>query len=98
MGVTESPEEFVASRPGVEAALMRIGIHSAQAVLVAASGEWLRLVLESVEEARALCRRLGVEAHDGYTDQLRQRMGAWQRSPQDWARAPYPERTRDTST
>ena len=98
MGGPHSPEEFVASRPGVEAAVMRIGVHSTQVVLVAASGEWLRFVVESPDEASALCLRLEVEAHEGYPDHLRQRMGAYQRSPDDWAAAPYPEQTRNTST
>ncbi|MGH2688285.1 MAG: hypothetical protein ACRDKW_05700, partial [Actinomycetota bacterium] len=94
----DGAEEFVATRPGVEASLMPIGIHSHQVVLVAASGEWLRFVVEDAGEARELCTALGVEAHDGYPEHLRQRMGAWQRSPEDWAAAPYPERTRNTST
>jgi hypothetical protein len=98
MGVTERPEDFTATRQGVEAVVMPIGIHSVQVVLVAASGEWLRYVVESPGEARALCERLGVEAHDGYPDHLRQRMGGYQRKPEDWARAPYPERTGNTST
>lgn len=76
---------------------MRIGIHSAQMILIAPSGEWLRFVTESSEEARELCLHLQVEAHDGYPDHLRQRMGAYQRSPRDWAAEPYPERTRTTS-
>ncbi|MGH2721097.1 MAG: hypothetical protein ACRDJO_05785 [Actinomycetota bacterium] len=94
----DGAEEFVATRPGVEASLMPIGIRSHQVVLVAGSGEWLRFVVETAAEARELCTGLGVEAHDGYPEHLRQRMGAWQRSPQDWAAAPYPERTRNTST
>jgi sugar phosphate isomerase/epimerase len=96
--VPESAERFVSSRPGVEAAVMPIGIHSHQVVLVAPSGEWLRFVLDTAEEARKLCVRLEVEPHDGYPEHLRQRMGAWQRTPEDWAAAPYPERTRNTST
>jgi hypothetical protein len=98
MGAPDSPEEFVASRPGVEAAVMRIGVHSTQVVFVASSGEWLRFVVESPDEARVLCLRLEVEAHEGYPDHLRQRMGAYQRSPEDWARAPYPEQSRNSST
>jgi len=97
MTASESPEVFVASHPGVEAAVMRIGLNSTQVVFVAPSGEWLRFVVGSPDEARELCLHLAVEAHDGYPDDLRQRMGAYRRSRQDWASAPYPERTRSTS-
>lgn len=97
----EAPEAFVARNrtqdAAVEAVVMPIGIHSAQVVLIAPSGEWLRFVTTSLEEARALCRQLDVEAHDGYPDHLRLRMAAWRRDPADWAAAPYPERTRGTS-
>jgi hypothetical protein len=48
--------------------------------------------------AGLLSLHLGVSPHDGYPDDLRQRMGAYQRSRQDWTSAPYPERTRNTST
>lgn len=96
--VREEAERFVASRPGTEAVIMRIGVHSTQVILIAPSGEWLRIVAESTEQARELCLHLEVEAHDGYPEHLRQRMGAYQRSPQDWAAAPYPERDRATST
>jgi hypothetical protein len=98
MGRSESPELFVASRPGTEAAIMRIGLNSTQVVFVAPSGEWLRFVVESPDQARDLCLRLEVEAHDGYPDHLRQRIGTYERSPQDWAAAPYPERAGTAST
>ncbi len=83
---------FTRAHDGVEAVTQRIGAHSTQVILVASSGEWSRVVVESPEAARALCDRLGVPGHEGWPDDLRRRMTAWRRSPEDWARAPYPER------
>jgi len=83
---------FAQSRPGTEAVTQRIGAHSAQVILVAPSGEWLREVVGSLEEALTLCERLGLAHHDTWPDALRRSMTSFQRSPEDWARAPYPER------
>jgi len=83
---------FSQQRPGTEALIQRTGAHSAQVILVAPSGEWLREVVESLEEARALCERLGVAQHETWPDELRRKMATRQRSPEEWARAPYPER------
>ena len=83
---------FAQSRPGTEAVTQRIGAHSAQVILVAPSGEWRREVVGSLEEARALCERLGLAHYDTWPDALRRSMTSFQRSPEDWARAPYPER------
>ena len=95
--VSEEAEQFVASRPGTEAVIMRIGVHSTQTILIAPSGEWLRVVAESLEQARELCLHLEVEAHDGYPEHLRQRIGAHRRSREGWLAAPYPERDRTTA-
>lgn len=89
---------FVRSRSDVEAVIMPIGLHTAQVVLIAGDGEWLRFVVPSVEDAKKVCERLKIEAHDGYPDHLRQKMASYKRSPEDWAVAPYPERDRFTST
>ena len=83
---------FAQSRPGTEAVTQRIGAHSAQIILVAPSGEWLREVVGSLEEARTFCERLGLAHHDTWPDALRRSITSFQRSPEDWARAPYPER------
>ena len=83
---------FAQSRPGTEAVTQRIGARSTQVILVAPSGEWLREVVGSLEEARALCERLGLAHHDAWPDALRRSMTSFRRSPEDWARAPYPER------
>lgn len=83
---------FTQSRPGTEGVAQRIGARSAQLILVAPSGEWLREVLGSLDEAHQLCERLGVAHHDQWPDELRRKMAGWRRSPEDWARAPYPER------
>ena len=83
---------FAQARPGTEAVTQRIGAHSAQVILVAPSGEWLREVVASLEEAHALCERLGLAHHDTWPEGLRRAMTSYRRSPEDWARAPYPER------
>jgi len=82
---------FSQSRPGTEAVTQRIGARSAQVVLVAPSGEWLREVVASLDEAHALCERHGLAHHDTWPDALRRAMASYRRSPEDWARAPYPE-------
>jgi hypothetical protein len=94
----ETPRHFVKTRKAVEASIMPIGLHTAQVVLVAEDGEWLRFVVPSFEAAKTMCERLKIEAHEGYPEHLRQRMSAYRRSPADWANAPYPERQRGTST
>lgn len=83
---------FAQARPGVEAVLQRIGAHSAQLILVAPSGEWLRAVVESLEEGRSWCERFGIAHHETWPEDLRRKMTAFRRNPEDWARAPYPER------
>lgn len=70
---------------------MRIGAGSAQVILVAQSGEWMRVVVASPDAGRVLCGRLGITCRDGWPDDLRRRATAWMRTPQEWARAPYPE-------
>jgi hypothetical protein len=85
---------FAEGHPGSEAIVQRIGARSAQVILVAPGGEWLRVVVASVEEGRALCERLAVPDHDGWSDDLRRRVTSWRRPPSDWAKAPYPERGR----
>jgi hypothetical protein len=98
VGVVEEAEEFLKTRSGVEAMIMHIGLHTAQLVLIAEDGEWLRLVVPSVEQAHKLSERLNVKAHDGYPEHLRQRISAYRRSPEDWREAPYPERHGRSST
>ena len=98
MAKTESPRRFVKTRSGVEAVVMRIGLHTTQVVLVAEDGEWLRFVVSSPEAAAKTCERLKIEAHDGYPEHIRQRMASYKRTPADWAAAPYPERERGSST
>lgn len=89
---------FVRTRPGVEGVVQRIGFRTAQVVLVAETGEWLRVVVPTVDEGREACERLGIPAHSGWPDDLRRRMGSYRRPPEDWEAAPYPERRRGTST
>lgn len=93
----ETPAEFLKSREGVEAAVMRIGLHTTQVILVAADGEWLRYVVPSLEAAKVVCERLGLEFQEGVPEHLTRRMAGYKRSAKDWAAAPYPEKQRGTS-
>lgn len=90
------PEDFVARRgPGIEAVVVRIGLHDAQLVLVDRSGRWERWVYESEAGAREAVERIGVTAHFGsYPEDLRVRMSSRVRDRQDLSRGPYPEQGR----
>ena len=95
MTALQTPLDFVRSREDVEGVIMHIGLNNTQVVLVAADGEWTRFVVPSMEAGREFCARLRITAHEGaYPDHLRQRMGGFKRTPEDWAAAPYPERNR----
>lgn len=98
MSHTETPLEFIRRKEGVEAAITRIGLNTTQLILVASDGEWLRFVVADVESANEAARRLGLVAHDGMPDGIRMRMANYVRTPADWAAAPYPEKSRGTST
>ncbi|MGH2718429.1 MAG: hypothetical protein ACRDJU_07610 [Actinomycetota bacterium] len=92
---TQRATRFIAAHPGVEGVTMRIGARSAELVLVSRSGAWVRAVLASTQAAHDFGDRHGVPVHNGWTDDLRQRVTKWRRSPQGWRRAPYPERARE---
>lgn len=85
---------FARSTQGVEGVIQRVGARSTLLVFVAPSGEWARAVVASPAAARTLCDGLHVPCHEGWTEDLRRRSAVWRRPPQDWARAPYPERAR----
>lgn len=88
-----APEDFVAAYgQGTEAVVVRIGLHDAQLVLVDGRGWWQRWVYHSVEEATAVAQRLGVPVRAGeYPEELRVRMNAFRRPPEDFDRGAYPE-------
>jgi hypothetical protein len=83
---------FLQSHSGVEAVISRIGSRSTQLILIGETGHWLRWVVSSPDEARDLCRKFGLQAHEEWPDHLRRRINAYQRSPEAWSDAPYPER------
>ncbi len=93
----ESPAEFARTRSGVEAVIMRIGLNTTQLVLIAEDGEWLRFVVPNPVTAQQICERLKIAFHEGYSDELRKRMGSYARARREWAEAPYPERQKSTS-
>jgi hypothetical protein len=87
------PEDLVAARgEGTEAVVVRIGGHDAQLVLVDPDGAWDRWVYHSVEEAQEVADALGVPVHVGeYPEELRVRINAHVRPPQEFDKAAYPE-------
>ena len=91
-GSIRTPEQFVSYKEGAEAVVIRIGLHDAQLVLVAKSGEWQRWVYHSMQEATAVAGGLGVPVHEGeYPEEMRVRINSFQRTPRDYDRAAYPE-------
>ena len=87
-----SPEEFVATADGVEAVVVRIGLHDALLILVDGRGEWARWVYHSLEEAMAAAEPLGTPIHEGeFPEELRVRMNAHRRTREDYERGAYPE-------
>ena len=86
------PEQFVETRDGVEAVVVRIGLNDAQLVLVDGRGAWQRWVYHSVDEAKGVAESLEVPVHEGeYPEQLRVRINSYQRPAADFDRAAYPE-------
>jgi hypothetical protein len=91
-----TPADFISRRgPGIAGVVVRIGLGDAQLVLVDAEGLWERWVYPSTDEAVRVARDLGVPHHVGdYPEDVRLRMNARVRSPQEFARGPYPEEGR----
>jgi hypothetical protein len=90
---SRTPEEFVAAGgEGVEAVVVRIGLHDAQLILVDGRGAWARWVYHSMQEATAAAEPLGIPLHEGvFPEELRVRMNAYKRTPADFERGAYPE-------
>ena len=77
---------------GVEAVIIRIGLHDAQLVLVDGEGAWQRWVYHSVEEAKSAAEELGIPIHVGeYPEELRVRLNKHVKSQKEFDRAAYPE-------
>ena len=87
------PSDLIEARGnGVEAVVIRIGLHDAQLVLVDGDGRWQRWVYHSVEEATAAAEELALPVHIGeYPEELRVRINRYVRTPQEFDRAAYPE-------
>lgn len=92
-GPLRTPAQFVAYKgEGTEAVVIRIGLHDAQLVLVAPSGEWQRWVYHSMQEATQVANELEVPVHEGeYPEEMRVRINAFQRGPREYDKAAYPE-------
>ena len=91
-----SPKDFFRRRgPNVEAVVVRIGLNDAQLVLVDERGAWERWVYSSTEAATRVATGLGVPVHEGaYPDELRVKMNAYVRPPEDFEQGAYPEQGR----
>lgn len=91
-----TPSDFLeTAAEGTDAVVVRIGLNDAQLVLVDGDGRWDRWVYHSMDEATAEAEKLGVEVHVGeYPEEVRVRMNARRRPPDDFDRAAYPEQGR----
>jgi hypothetical protein len=68
---------FAKLHPEVEAVLQRVGRRTWDLLLIDVGGDWVRDVVESPEEAEAVCSRLGVRMHRGWDDpRMARRMNA----------------------
>ena len=91
-GTIRTPEHFVTYKKDTEAVIIRIGLHDAQLVLVAGSGEWQRWVYHSMEEATEVAEKLHVPVHVGeYPEEMRVRINSYQRTARDYDKGAYPE-------
>lgn len=90
-----APRDFVARRDACEAVVVRIGGHDSQLVVVDGDGAWERWVYHSHDEALDAAGALGVPVHDGeYPEELRVRMNARRRPPDEYREHAYPEQGR----
>ena len=91
-----TPAEYVErAGEGTEGVVIRIGLNDAQLVLIDGDGRWDRWVYHSLEEATEEAEKLGIEVHVGeYPEEVRVRMNAYRRPPEDFDRAAYPEQGR----
>lgn len=91
-----TPQEWVAQHgDGVEAVVVRIGLHDAQLVLVDRAGAWQRWVLHTVDEAQEAAQSLGIPVHVGeYPEELRVRINSYVRPASDFDAGAYPEQGR----
>lgn len=91
-----TPGDFLETAgEGTEAVVVRIGLNDAQLVLIDGDGRWDRWVYHSMDEATGEAEKLGVEVHVGeYPEEVRVRMNARRRPPDDFDRAAYPEQGR----
>ena len=70
----EEIRRFAKGRAGIEAVVQRIGHETWDLVVVDGDGAWDRWVFDSQAGARAAAEAAGASAHDGWTDELAQRV------------------------
>jgi hypothetical protein len=79
-GIPRDLRGFAEGRSGVEAVIQRIGKDTVELILVDADGEWAPGVFGSDELAQAAAGALGVDVHQGWTEELSKRVNdrdAW---------------------
>jgi hypothetical protein len=91
-----TPEDFVAGAgEKAVAVVVRIGLNDAQLVLVDGEGAWDRWVFRSLDEAKDVAGTLGIPVHEGeFPEELRVRMNARKRPPEEFDAGAYPEQGR----
>jgi hypothetical protein len=95
-GRVNTIEQFVGGREDrIEAVVVRIGLNDAQLVLVDDAGAWDRWVFHSIQEATEAATDKGIKVHTGgFPEELRVRMNAHRRPPEDFEAGAYPEQGR----
>jgi hypothetical protein len=63
--------DFVIHHPDVEAVVQHVGLRTWDLLLIDLTGRWIREVVHSEEEARAVCRDLRVRLNRGWGDDPR---------------------------
>jgi hypothetical protein len=70
----DEAKRFAATRSEVDAVVQRIGHDTWDLILIDADGAWDRWVFSSRDEASAAGEAAGASVHDGWTDELSQRV------------------------
>lgn len=72
--------DFVIEHRDVEGVVQHVGLRTWDLLLIDLTGLWIREEVHSEEEARAVCRDLGIRLTEGWDPRLSRRMA----SRNDW--------------
>ena len=70
----DEARHFAEAHRPVDAVVQRIGRDTWDLILIDGEGAWDRWVFESEDAASNAARRAGAEVHEGWTDELSQRV------------------------